>query len=73
MNEKTENGLITNFNELLEEEVRTASGALIENGNIDGIRLSHDDGETNLEWKATLDKAFEIIADFADKHGIVID
>lgn len=61
-----------NFKSLLNEEVQKAADALLHNGDINGVLLNESETAINDEWRKALDDAFEIIADFADRHKIAI-
>lgn len=54
-----------------EKEVKNVADAIVNGDNL-GVYVNSDD-MVYLEWKAALDKAFDIIAKFADKNGIYID
>ena len=66
----------------LEEEVKTAMQALGSLGNltllIEGTKVKNgviekndcEEMKVDVEWRDALDKAYDIIAEFADKYGI---
>ena len=60
----------TNFKNLLVAEVTKAHEDLAHNGDINTIALSNEDYAINAEWHDVLDKAFDLIADFAKKYKI---
>ena len=67
----------------LEEEVKTALHAISNLGNltlmIEGNKMKNgilekndcEEMKVDLEWRDTLDKAFETIAAFAEKYGFI--
>lgn len=75
-------GMKDYYKQLLEEEVKAAMQALGGLGKltlmIEGTKVKNGVIEKNdceemkidVEWRDTLDKAYEIIAEFADKYGI---
>lgn len=70
------------YHKLLEKDVITAMEALSNLGKltlmIEGTKVKNGAIEKNdceemkvdVEWRDTLDKAYDIIAEFADKYGI---
>lgn len=70
------------YKQLLEKEVITAMQALGSLGNltlmIEGTKVKNgviekndcEEMKVDVEWRDTLDKAYDIIAEFADKYGI---
>ena len=60
----------TEFKTLLSNEVIKAESALVNNGDINGVVLNGEQNAINEEWRAVLDNAFELIADFAQRHKV---
>jgi len=60
----------TEFKTLLTTEVAKAEEALVHNGDINAVLLTNEQNAINEEWTAVLDEAFEMIADFAQRHKI---
>lgn len=58
------------FKTLLSNEVIKAESALVNNGDINGVVLNGEQNAINEEWRAVLDNAFELIADFAQRHKV---
>lgn len=68
----TNMGKLTNeqFNTLLRAEVEKAHESLVNNGDISYICLDEEQEKVNAEWQNVLDKAFELVSDFAMKYGM---
>jgi hypothetical protein len=58
------------FKTLLSTEVIKAESALVNNGDINGVVLNGEQNAINEEWRAVLDDAFQLIADFAQRHKV---
>ena len=58
------------FKTLLSNEVIKAESALVNNGDINGVVLNGEQNAINEEWRAVLDDAFQLIADFAQRHKV---
>lgn len=70
------------YKQLLEKEVITAMQTLSSLGNltllIEGTKAKNgviekndcEEMKVDVEWRDTLDKSYDIIAEFADKYGI---
>ena len=58
------------FNALLRAEVEKAHESLVNNGDISNVLLDKEQEKVNAEWQEVLDKAFDLVSDFAKKYGM---
>lgn len=62
------------FKDALTKEVKSARDTLISLGNlVDTVRTDSAEFMVGSAWNKALDNAYDIIARFADEHGIEAD